>query len=200
MKLSKELLESLYVDHGLSVSQISNKLHVSQGQINYWLAKFKIQKRSIKVASYKRLNPEGDPFSIKAINNIDEAFLLGLGLGLYWGEGTKRNLNAVRLGNTDPYLVKSFILFLRRLFSIDEARLRFSLQIFSDMDKRKEEKFWREFLNVPQSKFYKTVVTKSGKIGTYKQKSAHGVLTVYFHNTKLRDYLVQEIERMKTLG
>ncbi len=42
--------------------------------------------------------------------------------------------------------------------------------------------------------------TRSGKIGTYRQKSAHGVVTVYFHNKKLRDILLAEIEKIKELG
>lgn len=126
--------------------------------------------------------------------------LLGLGIGLYWGEGTKRSTSQVRLGNTDPYLIKAFILFLRKIYTIDESRLRFALQIFSDMDQVVEEKFWQTFLKVSPRQFYKTINTRSGSIGTYREKSKHVVLTVYFNNKKLREILIREIEKMKELG
>lgn len=158
-----------------------------------------IPKRSISEAVYTKHNPNGDPFTPVTTKIDTDSFLFGLGLGLYWGEGTKKSLGQVRLGNTDPYLVKSFILFLRKAYNIDDSRLHFGLQIFSDMDQQKEERFWQDFLEVSPQKFFKTINTRSGSIGTYREKSKHGVLTVYFNNKKLRDILVGEIEKMKEL-
>lgn len=195
--MDKALLERWYVREKKSVHDIALSLQCSDGKINYWLGKHSIQKRSIGEAIYTKHNPQGDPFSCKMHQINKESFLFGLGLGLYWGEGTKMNLTSVRLGNTDPYLVRSFILFLRKAYGIDESRLRFGLQIFRDMDKAKEERFWRQFLKVSPRQFYKTINTRSGSIGTYRTKSKHGVVTVYFNNKKLRDILVAEIERMK---
>jgi hypothetical protein len=53
---------------------------------------------------------------------------------------------------------------------------------------------------VSPKQFYKTICTPSGKVGSYREKSKHGVLTVYFNNKKLRDHLVAEIEKMRQLG
>lgn len=182
-----------------SVHTIARELRCSDGKINYWLEKHAIRKRSISDAIYIKNNPKGDPFSFQAPRSNSDWFLSGLGLGLYWGEGTKKNLRTVRLGNTDPCLVRAFLIFLRRIYGIDGSKLHFALQIFTDMDQKKEEKFWREFLNVDAKQFYKTINTRSGSIGTYRTKSEHGVLTVYFGNKKLRDLLITEIEKMKKL-
>ena len=197
--MDKEFLHLWYVKERKSAHGIAAKLQCSEGKINYWLSKFGIAKRSISEAVYAYRNPNGDPFLSRAPQNKDEAFLFGLGIGLYWGEGTKKNLTAVRLGNTDPFLVRTFLLFLRRFYGIDNSRLRFAIQIFTDMDQKKEEKFWRDFLNVDAEQFYKTINTRSGSIGTYRVKSEHGVLTIYFNNKKLRDLLIGEIEKMKNL-
>ena len=83
------------------------------------------------------------------------------------------------------------------MYGINDSKLGFALQIFSDMDQKKEEKFWREFLNINAKQFYKTINTRSGSIGTYRAKSEHGVLTIYFGNKKLRDILIGEIEKLK---
>lgn len=195
-----KLLEQLYVRNRKSVRDISKIFNCSEGKINYWLQKYSIPKRSISEAVYAMNNPNGDPFSFQTPRTNESSFLLGLGLGLYWGEGTKKNLHTVRLGNTDPHLVKAFLVFLRKTYKIDDSKLHFALQIFTDMDQKKEEKFWREFLNVDAKQFFKTTNTRSGSIGTYRVKSEHGVLTVYFGNKKLRDILISEIEKMKNLG
>lgn len=195
--MDKKLLELWYLRDKKSVHTIARELNCSDGKINYWLEKHSIKKRSISEAVYTMHNPNGDPFSPKVLRTSEDSFLFGLGLGLYWGEGTKMNPTSVRLGNTDPYLIRAFLIFLRKIYCIDDSKLRFAIQIFTDMDQKKEEKFWREFLNVDTNQFYKTINTRSGSIGTYRKKSEHGVLTVYFGNKKLRDILIGEIEKMK---
>ncbi len=195
--MDRKLLERLYIYNKKSVHDIAKVFNCSEGKINYWLHKYCIPKRSISEAVYMMHNPNGDPFSPKVLRTSKDSFLFGLGLGLYWGEGTKMNTTSVRLGNTDPYLVRTFLIFLRKMYGIDDSKLRFAIQIFTDMDQKKEEKFWREFLKIDAKQFYKTINTRSGSIGTYRTKSEHGVLTLYFGNKKLRDILIGEIEKLK---
>jgi hypothetical protein len=195
--MDKKLLEQMYLKKKMSVREIAHIAKRSESGVNYWLAKHSVKKRSISDAIYTKHNPNGDPFIFQRPRNIGETFLFGLGVGLYWGEGTKKSPNQVRLGNTDPYLVRSFIAFLYKLYGVDKDRLRFGLQIFTDMNQRREERFWQDFLGVPSSAFYKTINTRSGSIGTYRAKSEHGVITVYFNNKKLRDVLIGEIDKIR---
>ena len=115
-----------------------------------------------------------------------------MGLGLYWGEGNKKNKNSVRLGNTDPRIIRKFIEYLVRIFNINTKKLRFGLQIFSDLKKSDVMKFWlkqlKEF-DIVDAQFYKVIVTPSRSIGTYREKSEWGVLTVHFANTKLKNLI-----------
>jgi hypothetical protein len=197
--MDKELLERWYLHDKKSVHAMAAAFRCSDGKVNYWMEKHSIPKRSISEAIYTKRNPNGDPFSRKIFHVDKESFLFGLGLGLYWGEGTKKNLGQVRLGNTDPYLVRAFLLFLRKSYGIDDNKLHFAIQIFTDMNQKREERFWREFLDVGAKQFYKTISTRSGSVGTYREKSKHGVLTIYFGNKKLRDILIDEIEKLKEL-
>jgi hypothetical protein len=195
--IHKDALEILYVQEKLSVAQIAAKYSCSQQKVNYWLAKHDIKKRSIADALYERKNPNGDPFSIKHFESNFDYFLFGLGCGLYWGEGNKKNRTCVRLGNTDPMLVKIFILYLNERYAIDEQKLHYGLQIFSDMDPNKAKAFWVSYLNANPKNFQKTIVTPSRAQGTYGKKCEHGVLTVYFNNRKLRDTICGHIEKME---
>jgi len=193
---SKKKLVDYYIVKKLSVAAIARKLGCSENKINYWFKKYAIPKRSISDAVYLKANPSGDPFTIKKPRTINEAILYGLGIGLYWGEGTKSNKHSVRLGNTDPMLVGKFIEFLEDIYSIKRSRLKFGLQIFSDMPPEEALKFWVSRLRVSRKQFQKIIVTPARSIGTYRHKTKHGVLTVYFNNKKLRDILCGVIDKI----
>lgn len=188
MKLS--YLKNLYLNKRKSVFEIAKLLKCSESKVNYWIKKYKIPKRSISDAIYIKHNPNGDPFRFNLPKNLEEAKLFGLGIGLYWGEGTKANKASVRLGNTDPKLIKKFIEFLIKFFSIKKNDLKFGLQIFSDIDTGVAMDFWIKMLKIKKYQIGKPVITKSGSIGTYKKKSEYGVMTVMYHNTKMRDLLI----------
>lgn len=194
--LNQGILRELY-DEGFSMKEISQKLGVSPHKVCYWMEKYSIPRRTRSEATYVKRNPNGDPFCIKTCLTKEEAELKGIGLGLYWGEGTKANPTSVRLSNTDVGLIKKFIEFLITIFGIDRNRLKFSLQVFDDMNPAAIEVYWQEKLNVEPEQFYRTTVTPSRGRGTYRTKTEHGVLTVYYHNKKLRDILVGQLSNQE---
>lgn len=194
--VTKQRLEGLYMEKGMSMMEISKRLGCSHHKVAYWMDEYKIKRRSISDAVYLRSNPNGDPFKIKKPETAEELMLFGLGLGLYWGEGNKAHRNAVRLGNSDPALLKSYILFLTRLCGVKKEALKFDLQIFSDINESSALQYWANALNVKTKQFFKPRVTISGSIGTYKKKSKYGVVTIYFGNTKLRNIVVGQITEL----
>lgn len=186
-----------YLECKRSVADIAEELDCSQNKVNYWLSKHQISKRSISEAIYQKANPDGDPFKPKKLQSHEEWFLYGLGLGLYWGEGTKSNQHAVRLGNTDPGLVKAFLSFLKEIYNIETTKLQFGVQIFNDIDPEESLVYWMKMLHVNRSQFYKPTISPSQSAGTYKKKAKYGVLTIYFHNKKLRDIIVGAIDDLR---
>lgn len=188
--IPKEKLRYLYKNRKKSQQEIAKIFGCSFSKVRYWVDKYRIQTRSISEAIYTKHNPRGDPFKVKKPKNMKEAVLFGLGLGLYWGEGTKANLDSVRLGNTDPKLIKKFIEFLTRLFGVKRSDFRFGLQVFTDVSVKSAIDFWVKELRIKKQQLYKPTITISGSIGTYRKKSKYGVLTVHYHNKKLRNLLV----------
>lgn len=195
--ISKVFLQKEYISKKLSVAEIAYVLECSQSKVNYWLARYEIPKRSISEAQYVYKNPKGNPFTFKEPSTPEEWFLYGMGLGLYWGEGNKKSKTAVRIGNTDPHLLRYFLDFLFTIYNVDKARLRFGLQIFTDNDPVKVKKYWCEVLKISEDKFQKIIITPSVRKGTYGVKSQNGVLTIYFSNTKIRDIIVGAIEALR---
>src|SRR3989344_806379 len=131
--LDKNKLYDLYIDKRKSKQEIADIFQCSLHKVSYWMDKYLIKTRTISDAIYIKHNPNGDPFTFISPKNSEEAKLFGLGLGLYWGEGTKANLNSVRLGNTDPKLLKRFVEFLIKFFGIKKSDFTFGLQIFTDI-------------------------------------------------------------------
>ena len=180
--------------------EISKKLRCSHSKIAYWMGVHSIKRRKISDSIYIKHNPKGDPFIFKLPISDRQKILFGIGLGLYWGEGTKANKYSVRLGNSDPKLILTFISFLETFFNINRNDMRFGLQIFNTINVGKAIKFWTKELKISQKQMMKVIVTPKRNEGTYKRKIEHGVMTLYFHNRKMRDMLNSEIENLKQIS
>jgi len=194
--LTKKDLQKIYHGQKKSLQEIARKFHCSINQIVYWMDKYRIRRRSISDAVYVKNNPKGDPFVFSKPRTLKEAQLFGIGLGLYWGEGTKANKASVRLGNTDPKLVKYFLRFLTKFFGVKKRDFRFSLQIFTDIDEKTALRYWMVSLKVNANQFTKTTVSPSQSTGTYKKKCRYGVATLYYHNKKFRDILLNKLNML----
>lgn len=188
--LPKEKLNRLYNREKKSVPIIAKELGCSEHKVNYWLGKHNILKRSISDAIYLKHNPDGDPFKFTPPQNLEDERLFGIGIGLYWGEGNKANRNQVKLGNSDPELLKVFIRFLVKFFNIDKNDLRFHLHVFTDISLPKAKRYWIKELDIKENQIYKPHITQTGKLGTYRQRSRYGVITIHYLNTKLRNLIV----------
>lgn len=195
--LSFGKLKNLYTKKHLSAFEIARIFNCSENKINYWLRNYNIQKRNISDAIYLKHNPNGDPFKIKNKLNKKEIELKGIGLGIYWGEGDKSpNNTSVRLGNTDPFLIKKFREFLRKIYGVKEEKIKYGLISFNDIKESDAVNFWKKHLGVERKQLGKiTIIPPQGK-GTYKNKSKHGVLAIIFTNKKLKEQILNDIRDM----
>ncbi len=179
------------------MAEIANKLDVSYHKVVYWMQKYHIKRRSRSKAAYLKANPYGDPFEEKDFILDKISFLKGLGIGFYWGEGTKADKHSIRIANSDPDFIKLFLKFLEEIYNIDRKKLKFGLHLFNDVDSQESIEYWMRQLNVKEEQFHKPQIVKVRGEGTYSKKSQFGVLTIYFNNKKLRDIIISEIESLK---
>src|SRR3989344_6317886 len=65
------------------------------------------------------------------------------GLMLYWGEGDKKIENSnIRLGNSEPGMIKVFYLFLTKVMGIPTEKIRFNLLLYPDLADMPMRKLW----------------------------------------------------------
>jgi len=190
-------LKNLYLKKRFSSPEIAKLLKCSEHKVNYWLNKYKIPKRTISEAIYAKCNPNGDPFRIKSKLNKKEVRLKGVGLGIYWGEGDKSSNNtSVRISNTDPFLIKKFREFLKKIYRVKKEKFKYGLILFNDVDKGTAVKFWKGHLNIKRKQLGKiTIIPPQGK-GTYKNKNKYGVLTLIVSCKKLKEQILKDIKNL----
>lgn len=195
--INKKELEKLYNVQNKSMKEIADLIGCSPSKVQYWMVAHGLVRKTISEAVYTKNNPEGDPFVFCPPKSLPEERLFGMGMGLYWGEGTKASKSSVRLGNSDPELISKFITFLITFFNIKKQDLHFGLQIFSDMSTDESLGFWIRKLKVKKEQFYKPIITPYRSIGNYRSKTKYGVVTVYYNNTKLKKLLMDLLEKEK---
>jgi hypothetical protein len=106
--------------------------------------------RRRKLEEIARLDEEGR----RRFGSLSERELLVAGLGLYAGDGSKRD-GEVIFANNDADLVAFFCRWLRTCFEVDETRLRVRLYLHEGLDLSAATTFWSEVTGVPPEGFRK---------------------------------------------
>ena len=191
--LQKEQLEELY-SSGLSMQEIALRFGCSGNKIKYWMVEHDIERRSISEAVYAKSNPNGDPFKIKELQGIEDLKLFYTAIGLYLGEGDKKSRHHVKMANTNPYILRIFLKFLREICDVNELKIGAELNIFNDVDLKKAINFWISEVGIRREQL-RTITVRESRGGSYKNKSEYGTLSIYFSNIKLKKIIIDWCEK-----
>lgn len=99
--------------------------------------------------------------NIKDLTDKEKLLILA---SLYWAEGNKTSLI---LMNSDPVMVKLFVVLLQGVAGVTVDRIRVNIRIYSDIEERGAIQYWSKLLNIPLVNFCRTEVIvgkKSGKL------------------------------------
>lgn len=175
------------------MSQIAAVLNVRYPKVVYWLKKYCIPRRSRSESAYLKHNLGKDPFKIKKRLNKQDRELFISGLLLFWAEGNKATKGSIQLANLDYRMLQLFIKFLRKICKIKENKLRLYVRIFNKFNKAKAKKYWFKILRMPIENIYIYNHTdRRSRIS--KQWSKYGIATLQVYNTKLRNWLDEELD------
>jgi len=191
--MRKTVLSRLYYQDKLSMQDIANELGVSFPTVEYWMRKYNLPRRSRSDSAYYKLNPTGDPFSIKKRLNRKEKSLLLAGLMLHWAEGNKSMKGSMQLANLDHRMLQLFIKFLRETCRVHEERLRLYVRVYKKFSREKARRYWSRKLKMSPNRIFVYPHTDE-RSKVHKQWSQYGIATLQFHNLKLRNWLDSAIE------
>lgn len=97
-------------------------------------------------------------FASKIIKKLQVRDRIVLLIGIYWGEGTKSELNII---NSDPVLLRAFINFIEE-FGVTKKRIKASIRIYNDINPEEAITYWSNILNLNKNQFFKIEI-KNGK-------------------------------------
>lgn len=201
---------------GLSYSDIKKTLHVSKSTLSGWLKEYPLSKkrmRELRDLNPRRIETFRRTMALKKqerlecvlqdmkkeIGTLSERDVFIAGLFLYWGEGTKTQPYRVEITNTDPNMLDFFLKWLKDQ-KVDRSRVKVKLHLYSDMDQRKEERYWRKRLNLPKRQFQKTQVKKSGsKSGAYKGLFKHGTCSLILDDRDVSERMQMGLQALREI-
>lgn len=199
---------------GKSYSEIKVVLGVSKGTLSAWLADMPLsagQIRQLRDLNPKRIENFRETMRKKREERLEAAYknarkdigkltqrdVFIAGLCLYWAEGTKSLRGKTEIANTDPMIIKAFLEWLK-IIKIPVEKLSVRLQLYSDMDVRKETAFWSNVLGIPKSRFRKPRVKTSSLAGlTRKHGHGHGTCDLIFDNVPMWEYITMALKYIR---
>ena len=96
------------------------------------------RRNASKIISERQQNLAKNKASALFVDISDQSLAL-IGAALYWAEGAKKDFS---LTNSDPEMVRVFILILKKVFGIKNEDLKVSLRLYEDIDRGEAIKFW----------------------------------------------------------
>lgn len=190
-------IKKLYADKILSISGVSTKLNLPESTVVYYLKKHGIQRRTRSEAiNHLYVTRFGKkPYKLKQSLSPKDQKLKTAAIMLYWGEGTKGR-DTVCFTNSNPEMIRIFLLFLREICGVSEERLRALVHAYPDHDLNYLENFWSKTTGIVPENFNRAYL-HIGKKGTYKNKSQYGTISISYSDKKLLDQILFWIEEFK---
>ena len=176
----------------MSYSQIKNTLKISKSTLSCWLRDYPLSKQRIdelrgsnehRIEKFRETMRRKHENRLKEIYKTEKESILPLsdreififGLGLYWGEGTKRQMKELSISNTDPDLIKFFIHWLQKNLDVPKQKIRILLHLYEDMNVEEQTNYWSKTLNIPLSQFNHPYMKKTSQTDiNHKGGFGHG--------------------------
>jgi hypothetical protein len=185
-------VKELYLTEGKSVKQIAMQMDVSNYAVVTCLRKAGVPIRSRSQALrllYKTHAP------VCSEIKLSEELLIGLGIGIYLGEGSKNTEHTIKVANTNPDILRLVIKFLKRRYDVPDEKFKYWLHVYNDMDTVLSQQYWARELGVVDNRINVTLVTRRG-IGSYTNKAYFGTMSIEVNDVGIREALFSDIEKV----
>jgi len=196
---------------GYSLKEIAKKIKIAKSTSSLWLrniqlngkAKERLKQRGL-LAQYKtslrwqkKQKQEKAELKKKALEFFKKIkkdplqFKLYCSL-LYWCEGAKGVKAGVRFINSDPLLIKTFLILLRKSFEINERKLRVGLHLHQYHNEELQKEYWSKITKIPTIQFIR--IYRKPNTRKRIREGYPGCATIYYYDNKLAKKLTSIYE------
>ncbi|MDR3547623.1 MAG: hypothetical protein P4M11_05025 [Candidatus Pacebacteria bacterium] len=213
---------------GFSYGEISQELGIAKSTLSGWFkdlvlndrAKERLESRkSVGTEHLIRLNKQQTHKAQRrarenflqgknAIGEMSKEGLLLIGIALYWGEGYKRlhvregrelMSHTISFSNSDPDMIRVFILFLEQELDVCMTDIRATMHLYPHINEEGALHFWMGVTRLSKERFFKStysVSSASKRILPYN-RLPWGTLKIEACNTAKFHYLLGLIQGVK---
>lgn len=214
---------------GYSYNEINKMLNVPKSTLSGWLSNLPISKEAQErldnrvreggVNAFIKRNMEQTMHAqkrakdtrTKAFSEIKELSmndLLIIGTVLYWAEGYKRlkvkngkeiTSHVIGLTNSDPDIVFSFILFLKKILLIPAEKIMIEMRLFEHINAEEAILYWMNATGLSRSQFKKPLypISTASRGMRPKNRLPYGTIQVIVCDTKLFHHVLGLIDGIK---
>lgn len=189
---------------GLSIPAIAKKLSIAKSTTSLWVRSIplseeirsqlsensmKANEKGREVMRIRRLldrqKDEKEANNILALlqGGIDKNFWRLCAAILFWCEGSKRNLSAVGFINSDPQMIRIFLMAFRIAFVLEEKKFRIVIHLHNYHDEKKQKTFWSEVTQIPEEQFSKSYIKPNTQIR--KRDGYPGCVSIKYFDARL---------------
>ena len=192
-------------EQGKSIKEIEKLIGIRRSSISVWVRDISltaVQKRRLagrghslevterrrqsRLSNETRLRTQFLHEGFRDIETVKEIDLLMLGIGLYWGEGSKTNRGSIELSNTDPRVIRIHVLFLTSVFKFPMSKIHAHVGLHSHLSIKKAERYWSKVSGIPLRQFQKTSMQRSKGGKGERDRLPFGTFTVGVYDTAAR--------------
>lgn len=200
-------------ERGHSFKEISDKLGISKSTASLWSHDIILNDEAVKriesrgivgrrkgiETNIKKRAKEQGQIDVRVYNrlksipkNLDSLLELAL---VYWCEGAKnKSCNSVIFTNSDPALIKYFLMKLRSSFALDEKKFRCLIHLHEYHNEERQLKYWSEVTKISKSQFNKSYMKPH--TGKNKRDGYPGCLTVRYFDSKIYKEILSAIKQI----
>lgn len=190
---------------GKSVKEIESILGIRRSSISVWVRDIELtarqkqrlstrglaldvmeRRRKTRWANETKARTVFLEHGLKEVTELPRIDILTLGLGLYWGEGSKTNRGSVELSNTDPRIIQVYVLFLNKCLGFPIKKMHGHVGLHSHLSIKRAEKYWASISGIPLSQFQKTSIQKSRAGNGERDSLPFGTFSVGVYDTAAR--------------
>lgn len=186
---------------GTSLKEISEKLNIAKSTASVWLQdillsshaqdiltnkqqlghyKTILKRKKLREAK-KQLDVKNAVKIFKSLNASSNTMKIYCAL-LWWCEGNKET-RLVKFTNSDPTLIKNFLLTLRSGFSLDESKFRVLIHLHEYHNESTQKTFWTNVTKIPLTQFHKSYLKPH--TGKRQHPNYQGCIAVTYYDAKI---------------
>lgn len=206
-KIEEKLKAIKLRERGYSLNEIVEKIKVAKSSVSVWVRNVflssvarkrlltKIKRGQLIAAEQKRKKNfnvlkkyHAEALLHLADIRLDKNLSKIICSLIYWCEGAKSYYYGVNFINSDPRLVKIFLLLLRKSFNLDEEKFRICVHLHNYHNMNRQIDFWSKITKISKKQFIKPFLkSNTGKI---IRKNYQGCIAIRYHSNDLAKQLL----------